>query len=250
MQDWTSLRDAYGEASKVPKLLSQLSTDPGHAVWHEVWSRLCHQGTVYSASFAALPLLLEWAETVPPEKRSTVLVLAGAITSSRDVVSGSEARPVALAATSKRFEALAVETLAEPRLSSSDFIHVAQAALAFRQEPVWGEVLDQFNDGEFKGLCGSCGSDLYLVVGQHGFFATNYDWASPLTKRAPISASPVQSLGDVGRWLYGQAVGGKQVQIANWTLHLFGTTECPACGKSIRVADAVKQAYDRLIECG
>jgi hypothetical protein len=49
MTKWRSLRDAYGTAGPVEALLERSDTDD-RAVWDELWSRLCHQGTVYTAS--------------------------------------------------------------------------------------------------------------------------------------------------------------------------------------------------------
>lgn len=59
--DWNSLRHAHGPASDIPDLLKQLAQgyDEGkHGILHET---LWHQGTIYSASAAALPFLFEIA---------------------------------------------------------------------------------------------------------------------------------------------------------------------------------------------
>jgi hypothetical protein len=65
--DWSSLRDAYGPAGKLPAVLAAASQDlrGGHdsqSPWFQLWSALCHQGDVYSASYAALPILVAIAE--------------------------------------------------------------------------------------------------------------------------------------------------------------------------------------------
>jgi hypothetical protein len=54
---WRRLRTAYGPATEVPGLLRALSAEPGEGnpAWDEVWSSLCHQGTLDEASYAALP---------------------------------------------------------------------------------------------------------------------------------------------------------------------------------------------------
>ncbi len=65
---WCELQHAYGPASDIPALLSQLQTVPssvdGSEPWFTLWSALAHQGDVYSASFAAVPHVvhaLAWA---------------------------------------------------------------------------------------------------------------------------------------------------------------------------------------------
>ena len=243
MVDWRSLRHAYGDADDVPGFLRQLSPDPSHKAWGELWSRLCHQGTVYSASFAALPHLLQWAQTILPGQRPMVLALAGAIIVSDDVASGAEERAAAVAATSAGFEKLGLETLAQTDLTQSDFLSTAQAVLATRGERVWGTELDHLDSGEFTGECTSCGAELYLAVGEYGFFTTADEWLNRSdTRQAPIVPTTPEALVGVQRWLYDQAVTAGHPLIATWLLYVFGTTLCPTCGSPMSVAGAVERA--------
>lgn len=59
--DWRELEHAYGQAGNVPDLLRQLEHSPEpqgsyrDEPWFSLWSSLCHQGDVYSASYAAVP---------------------------------------------------------------------------------------------------------------------------------------------------------------------------------------------------
>jgi len=66
---WDDLRHAYGAAGDIPPLLRRLTSFPtsqGRAEpWHSLWSALCHQGDVYSASFAAVPHIVEILSTAP-----------------------------------------------------------------------------------------------------------------------------------------------------------------------------------------
>ncbi len=56
---WAELNHAYGAASDMPALLKQLEKLPPsngrEDPWFAIWSALAHQGDVYSASFAAVP---------------------------------------------------------------------------------------------------------------------------------------------------------------------------------------------------
>src|ERR1017187_138694 len=62
---WSELEDAYGAAADVPVLLEQLSRDvtPKRDVtaepWFTLWSKLCHQGSVFTASYAAVPYIVQ-----------------------------------------------------------------------------------------------------------------------------------------------------------------------------------------------
>jgi len=60
---WAELTHAYGPAADIPALLRQLRTFPtatGYRAepYFSLWSALCHQGDVYSASYAAVPHLV------------------------------------------------------------------------------------------------------------------------------------------------------------------------------------------------
>src|SRR5215831_2475062 len=62
---WEELQDAYGEASKVCDFLKQVlnnkipAHDPQSGPWFELWSRLYHQGSIYTASYAIVPILVD-----------------------------------------------------------------------------------------------------------------------------------------------------------------------------------------------
>ena len=129
MTDWRTLNHAYGNAADVAGLLEQLSPEPEASVWEELWSRLCHQGTVYSASFAALPALADAAERWNPKERAMVLALAASILASEDLSGGVRDdlfRPDESVV--RRFQRACRESLAETGLSKSDFIYILQAA--------------------------------------------------------------------------------------------------------------------------
>lgn len=67
---WQTLSHAYGlvsgpeSAYHIPSLLKKVYDSPWHGslkmekVWFDLWSSLCHQGTIYTASIAALPHLV------------------------------------------------------------------------------------------------------------------------------------------------------------------------------------------------
>jgi|SRR6185503_3688348 len=65
---WSSLAHAYGPATGLPDLLIRAQTDlrAGHlneSPWFDLWSCLCHQDDIYSASYAAVPHLVKIART-------------------------------------------------------------------------------------------------------------------------------------------------------------------------------------------
>ncbi len=66
---WSELQHAYGDASDIPPLLVQLVGLPSSAnnaePWLTLWSALAHQGDVYSASFAAVPYVVQALGSAP-----------------------------------------------------------------------------------------------------------------------------------------------------------------------------------------
>ena len=63
---WSELTHAYGVASDIPALLLALAKRPEQQSangepWFTLWSSLYHQGDVYTASYAAIPHVVEIA---------------------------------------------------------------------------------------------------------------------------------------------------------------------------------------------
>jgi hypothetical protein len=64
---WNDLGHAYGSAGDIPELLRKLNASRGpksgaqEEPWFTLWSSLCHQGDVYTASYAAVPHLVDMA---------------------------------------------------------------------------------------------------------------------------------------------------------------------------------------------
>lgn len=72
---WSELTHAYGTAEDLPELLRQMKDLPrSHGEeepWFSLWSSLAHQGDVYSASFAAVPHVIEALARDPLNADST-----------------------------------------------------------------------------------------------------------------------------------------------------------------------------------
>jgi hypothetical protein len=80
---WGQLRHAYGVAADIPALL-QAAAGPASGrdrAWAQLWDRLCHHGSVYSASAAAVPDLTRLAcdDSLRPADRAQATSLIAAI---------------------------------------------------------------------------------------------------------------------------------------------------------------------------
>ena len=72
MVKWENLKHAYGTAENIPSLLAQLASFPAESSWKQepwfsLWSALCHQGDIYSASFAAVPEIVQQLAGAPQQ---------------------------------------------------------------------------------------------------------------------------------------------------------------------------------------
>ncbi|MFF4322538.1 hypothetical protein [Streptomyces sp. NPDC001568] len=79
--DWAELEHAYGQADDVPALLRAAgSTDARvrEEATDELFSSLCHQGTVYSATAAAVPFVARLVTDGPGHRLSLLWLLHGA----------------------------------------------------------------------------------------------------------------------------------------------------------------------------
>lgn len=64
---WKDLHHAYGNAGDIPDMLRTLAVSTGpkedhqDEPWFSLWSSLCHQGDVYTASYVAVPHIVQIA---------------------------------------------------------------------------------------------------------------------------------------------------------------------------------------------
>lgn len=63
---WAKLTHAYNSAADIPGFIETLGAETTEedrkAAWEEIWSALCHQDTVYPATYAAIPHLVQIAK--------------------------------------------------------------------------------------------------------------------------------------------------------------------------------------------
>lgn len=241
MTDWSKLEHAYGSAEDIPELLAKLSTSESARVWDDLWSRVCHQGSVYSASLPILENLLDIAEQWEARFRLAPLTLAAAIVASAKHEFPNELQRYNVVI--ERLHLLTLETL-RPGCRESDFIYLLQAILAFEGEGFWSENLDRLCDGEFEGSCAACSGYLLFAIGEHGFFVTKELWTDPLkVTRYPLLPCSTEELPGEGAWLFKQCKRYGYEERAHWFRYLFGQVVCPHCGENISVAEAIKNGY-------
>jgi hypothetical protein len=219
-------------------MLDRLVPDEGAEVWNELSSAICHQGTVYSASFAALPRLTEVARDWAPADRMWPLTLAGWIVAGADQDHGLGDVRAEYAAEIAELLRLTEETLAAaggelPR--ESDFLGLLQTMLAFENVPVWSEKLFTLAMGEFELYCDECDSDMHIMLDGPRF----YIYVSGFEQEGDVVPSAPEDLEPLARRLYLAAEAAGRTRTMTQMLHLFGTTACTGCERNFQVAAAV-----------
>ncbi|MFE4976031.1 hypothetical protein ACFRAR_28490 [Kitasatospora sp. NPDC056651] len=241
MTDWSQLSHAYGAAGDIPDLLDRIAAEPNAEVWNDLWSALCHQGSVYSASFAALPWLAGTAESGNREQAVNALVLAGAIVAGAGQWHGAgDVRSEHAAEI-----AILLRTVEQYRRTASDraeYIHLMEAMLGFEGVVGWSEDLAWgVGNEEYEVSCPGCEASLFIVLGERGFFSTSDDYAvadGDIETRALHPAAPTD-LDGIGRRLHDLALADGQRAVAHALTHVFGHATCPDCETGFSVADQV-----------
>lgn len=249
MTDWSRLHHAYGTAEDVPGLLDSVGSDPKGSGWDRLWSRLCHQGTVYSASYAALPALTEMARQWSAVDRRMPLYLAGSIVASTDQPYGDEDPHVTYASQLSDLRQLTEEALQVPELAddSTSYVDLLGVLLSFQGVEVWGEQLDGLNDEEYEVPCPSCCAENFIVFGTYGFFSTTdsmYMEPSGTARRVPLRPRAPAALEGLAQRLYARTLADGHPDIARKLTYIFGDARCAECDAAFSVEEAVVARWD------
>lgn len=234
MTEWATLQHAYGTADDVPDLLraaEESGVEHGRA-WDELWSRFCHQDTVYTASYAALPLLADVAERHEPTGYVAALDLAAAIVASTD---GPMAQAIVRA---EHAESVArLRDLAERNLSVAagdvEFLYGLQAVMAFEDGYVWQRQLSHVADGELPVVCPHCRT--FLLLDLEGGQLVLADDSS----RGTHAKSVEPAEGSVGARLTALCQQAGRLGVRARLLYALGRASCPACRTTFNVPEAL-----------
>ena len=145
---WSELHHAYGVASDIPEMLRQLENFPpnegGEAPpYFMLWSSLCHQADVYTASYAAVPHIVRVLASAPARAHWDFFLLPACIEIARAKGRGP-AVPVELReeyfAALHRIPALAAAA-AESQWDEGYCRTVAAAVAVAKGQPALGEAI-------------------------------------------------------------------------------------------------------------
>ncbi len=239
--DWHGLTHAYGTAEDIPGLFQRLGGADDDEVWGELWSSLCHQGSVYDASWAALPHLTDIACGRAPGDRFQAVVLAGAI-----VVDTDDPGRARYAAEIAELLGVARASLDSGDLSAALFVHLLKSVLSFEGEEFWAETLEGVNSEEYEVECPGCEAGLFVAFGEFGTFVSEGDYVTgggdggDATRGELTPAAPDELTG-IGARLHGEAVAHGQEEVARALTLVFGRGRCPSCDTEFAVAEEVER---------
>ncbi|WNO73274.1 hypothetical protein [Streptomyces sp. AM8-1-1] len=243
MTDWSQLSHAYGPADDIPRLLDDAESDPAGPAWDSLWSCLCHQGTVYSASFAALPRLAAMAQRFSATDRQAPLVLAGAIVAGVDRPHGCDDPHISHAADIATLIRLTEEILRHPEVDAAPdtYVCLLETLLSLEGAEVWGGQLDGLNSEEYEVPCPRCEAENFIVFGEYGHFSTLDEMymREPSAGNKPLMPAEPGAMEGLAARLHARAVGDGQIEVARKLTYVFGSASCADCGAVFRVDQAV-----------
>ncbi|MEV6239040.1 hypothetical protein [Lentzea sp. NPDC051838] len=219
MADWSVLTHAYGTAEDIPGLLDRVAKANDEEAWSELWSALCHQGTSYPASYAALPHLARIDDV-------QAVVLAGGI-----VADGGDEVRVEHAASIAQLLARANDLL--PAADEDTYAYLLGCVLAF--EGFW-DTIDTLAwgvaDQEFEIECPECGTAIQILLAEEVSRADDCD-------DRPLRPAGAVTLDGVGGRLHSISVSHGKENVAEVVRRLFGHATCPACEADLTVSEHV-----------
>ena len=240
--NWGELTHAYGSAEDIPALFARLGGADDEQVWNELWSALCHQGSVYAASWAAMPILADIAAGRAPGEPIQAVLMAGLIVTDPDEAChtryGDEIAELLGAARS---------LLNGPQEDAGTFVWLLQSLLALEGVPVWSEALEGLVNEEYEIECPDCSSGLFVAFGAYGYFTSAGDYAGSRAgntegRTALIPATPGQ-LDGVSARVHTAALDAGYPEVAEGVRYLFGRASCPDCGTGFSIADEVARQW-------
>ncbi|WP_261720421.1 hypothetical protein [Streptomyces sp. FZ201] len=243
MTDRSRLHHARGTAEDIPGLLEAVGPDPRDPGWDTLSDLLWSQGTVYPASFAALPRLTELARRWSPVERCMPLFLASRIVAARDIRGEAVDPFVTHTATLAELLALTEEALRDPSLAddSTTYVNLLSTLLAFEGVEGWSEHLDDINGDEYEVPCPDCFSENFVVLGEDGHYSTDDDMYFERTPdvRIPLRPQDPATADGLLPGLHARALADGHPRLADKLRSVFGRAQCAHCGAHFSIPDAI-----------
>jgi hypothetical protein len=262
--DWSTLEDICGSAENIPDLLEELEATKDPEILDELWNRLYHQGSVYSASFAAVPYLIRIAEQWPPSDRLSILHLAVSILTGedddnlvrlynsfrteevRDTWKTTSDRIALNSPTRINYQSeidallrLTAENLQELDLSEQDFTYLLIWRVALQGDLLWSQALECFALCAIYGDCDRCGATIDICINQDSGVA-EIETRNGQKHQTTLQPPQPEELTGIARSPYETARDRGYDLLATRIIYILSTGTCPQCGASFRVPELLQ----------
>lgn len=226
---WAELEGAYGSAAAIPELLRALEASPDPERWSELYSWLCHQDTNYTATYAAVPHIVEMAVRRPPTERTDFVVFIGHVAACERTCPV----PDELAAAYERALAVVephVRVAIAARPADETIWYLLSAAAAVRGLGLVATALEDFVAGVANAACPSCDADVEIAW---------QDAEPPAAPIEPLDPEPSDwTEDDATARLLALAELADRPDVAEVLQAWEGTVACPECDERFRVRPA------------
>ncbi|TDT29067.1 hypothetical protein CLV29_3160 [Naumannella halotolerans] len=208
--------------------------DDSGPVWDELWSHLCHQGTVASASYAAIGALTDICLQQRPRGYIAPLQLVGAIVAAED-------GPEDPAQVRRRYarELAELAELAEQCLplsaTDADFLYGLETWMALAHGGPWSRCLGVLGEGEALLDCPNCRR--LLVLRTEDEPVTLAPWEGPGTPTVVDPVADPEGPGEA-QLIRLATVNGRR-GVAAMLRYAFGSADCSACGSPVTIGSAL-----------
>jgi len=244
---WQELAHAYGNAADIPALLGELYSKSSEETWGDIWSSLCHQYTVYTATFAAIPHILAAARNLPAGSRWNHLLFLGVVAAHEDDSKILPAfRDEYVAARLEAADLAIMELVAGPKTAEdATYLLCSLAGLSGCKQ--LSVALEGFTSNEFQLECPHCSVQLYIWPFDEGYRTFSEDpVGNPAAAYTPVIATNAQveplqptkeDICDTNAliWIYNLAERAGFPQIGKRAIQLFGNGSCPKCSTKFSV---------------
>lgn len=239
-QQWSELDHAYGSAENVPKWLRGLESGNRKGALDEIWSALCHQYSVYSASVAAVPHIVRIAQKANGAFQIQLLGFVGTVAAwiNPEEIEVDSTIQESYDAAVPTAGSLVFDCLTAGRHDFETTVYLLESLAALKGCIGLGRILEGFVNKEFTPICPSCDRELYVWPSDSGLSTAAED--PVFHKQTPrTDVEPAQLCGSWNgidfdcahslSWLSHLSKQAGQDKLADYLRYLFGFVTCPAC---------------------
>lgn len=230
---WRELDHAYGPADNVPALLRALERGE-QELWDELVPALCHQGAVFTATYAAVPHIVRIGTHEPLDDQLAYWSFVGAVACAREAPAIPDHLRAAYEGSIIHAEELTIACFV-PGLDEASGLELLIALAGIRRFPAVADALRMLRDETVTTTCPRCATSMRVSTADVPFVVEEDELSLALgtsgEMRAPRAPHPeVRQLAHLAR------VAGL-VDLEHRVAALAKDTRCPTCQLDFSLID-------------